>query len=243
MITLCIDIGNTLTKLAIFSHNDMTDFRAIDSNNFKALDQLIQDSHIEAAIISSVSGMPDTIVKTVKDKVLKWIILDHQTSLPIENFYETRETLGNDRLAAVAGGHYLYPAYDLLIIDAGTAIKYDIINRRGQYLGGSISPGLQMRFKALNTFTERLPLLDPVENIPDIGRNTSEAIRVGVQRGLLFEIESTIEFYKHSYPELKVLLTGGDTKLFDHKLKNAIFVVSNLVMIGLNRILSYNIKA
>jgi type III pantothenate kinase len=242
MITLCIDIGNTLTKLAIFRNNEMTDFRIIDINNFLTVDHLIQDSLVEAAIISNVSELPDALLKTIGEKVNRWMVLDHQLPLPFENCYETKETLGKDRLAAVSGGQYLYPGSDLLIIDAGTAIKYDIINRQGQYLGGNISPGLQMRFKALNYYTNQLPLLDPVDHLPNIGRNTNEAIRVGVQRGILFEIESTIGFYKHIYPELKVLLTGGDTKLLDNKLKNVIFVVPNLVMIGLNRILNYNIQ-
>jgi len=242
MITLCIDIGNTLTNLAIFRNNEMTDFRIIDINNFLTVDHLIQDSHVEAAIISNVSDLPDALLKTIGEKVNRWMVLDHQLPLPFENCYETKETLGKDRLAAVSGGQYLYPGSDLLIIDAGTAIKYDIINRQGQYLGGNISPGLQMRFKALNYYTNQLPLLDPVDHLPNIGRNTNEAIRVGVQRGILFEIESTIGFYKHLYPELKVLLTGGDTKLLDNKLKNVIFVVPNLVMIGLNRILNYNIQ-
>ena len=153
MITLCIDIGNTLTKLAIFRNNEMTDFRIIDINNFLTVDHLIQDSHVEAAIISNVSDLPDALLKTIGEKVNRWMVLDHQLPLPFENCYETKETLGKDRLAAVSGGQYLYPGSDLLIIDAGTAIKYDIINRQGQYLGGNISPGLQMRFKALNYYT------------------------------------------------------------------------------------------
>jgi type III pantothenate kinase len=242
MVTLCIDNGNTLTKCAVFKNDEMINFRAIDPNNYTVISQVIQNAHIEAAIMSSVSAVPDTLMKSLRKEVKNFILLDHQTPLPIENCYETKETLGKDRLAAVLGAHHLYPADDLLVIDAGTAITYDIINHHGQYLGGNISPGLQMRFKALNYFTTQLPLLNPVDKIPDIGKNTTEAIEIGVQQGILFEVEGTIEHYKQSYPHLKVLMTGGDAKFFDNKLKSMIFVVSNLVMIGLNRILKYNLS-
>jgi type III pantothenate kinase len=197
---------------------------------------------IDAAILSSVSVVPETLKKAINDAVKKFILLDHETSLPIENCYETKETLGKDRLAAVVGGNFLYPNTNLLVVDAGTAITYDIMDKQGQYLGGNISAGLQMRFKALNYFTNQLPLLDPVDHIPLFGRNTKEAILVGVQNGLLFEVDSTIEHYRGPYPGLKVLLTGGDAKFFENKLKSIIFVVSNLVMIGLNRILIHNIE-
>jgi type III pantothenate kinase len=188
-----------------------------------------------------VSVVPESLKKVIEGEVKNTILLDHETLLPIENCYQTKDTLGKDRLAAVVGGNHLYPETDLLIIDAGTAITYDIINRHGQYLGGNISPGLQMRFKALNYFTNQLPLLDPNESIPQFGRNTNEAILVGVQNGLLFEVEKSIELYRNLYPEMKILVTGGDTKFFENKLKSIIFVVSNLVMIGLNRILIHNL--
>jgi len=242
MVTLCIDNGNTLTKLAIFQNNELTNFRIIDAHHPQFLKQIIKGVNVEAAILSSVGIIPDTIKKMIGDEVEKVILLDHETPLPIENCYQTKETLGKDRIAAVVGGSYLYPGADLLIIDAGTAITYDILNRSGQYLGGNISPGLQMRFKALNYFTNKLPMLDTVDSTPVFGRNTNEAIQVGVQHGLIFEVEKSIDLYRNLYPGLKVLLTGGDSKFFENKLKNTIFVISNLVMVGLNRILIHNIR-
>src|ERR1035437_1677636 len=240
MVTLCIDNGNTLTKLAIFKNSELIGFRIIDTNNLQVVSQLIKEMSVEAAILSSVSVVPESLTKIIDKEIEKFILLDHETLLPIENCYQTKETLGKDRLAVVVGGNYLYPETNLMIIDAGTAITYDIINKQNQYLGGNISLGLQMRFKALNHFTNKLPLLEPVDSVPHFGHNTSEAILVGVQNGLLFEVEKSIELYKNLFPGLKVLLTGGDTKFFENKLKNTIFVVSNLVMIGLNRILNYN---
>jgi type III pantothenate kinase len=242
MVTLCIDNGNTLTKLAIFKNNELIGFRIIDANNIQIVAQLIKEMSVEAVILSSVSIVPESLKEVIDNEIASVILLDHATLLPIENCYQTKETLGKDRLAAVVGGNYLYPETDLMIIDAGTAITYDILNKQNQYLGGNISPGLQMRFKALNHFTNKLPLLDPVEHIPHFGRNTNEAILVGVQNGLLFEVERSIELYENLFPGLKVILTGGDAKFFENKLKNTIFVVSNLVMIGLNRILIYNME-
>ena len=242
MVTLCIDNGNTLTKLAIFKNNELIGFRIIDANNMQVVSRLIKEMDVEAAILASVSVVPVSLTEIIDKEIGKVILLDHETLLPIENFYQTKETLGKDRLAAVVGGNYLYPETNLMIVDAGTAITYDIINNQNQYLGGNISPGLQMRFKALNYFTNKLPLLDPVDTILHFGRNTNEAVLVGVQNGLLFEVEKSIEQYKNLFPGLKILLTGGDTKFFENKLKNTIFVVSNLVMIGLNRILNYNLE-
>lgn len=242
MANFCIDIGNTLTKVAMFQNMQMTDFRVIERNNEVSIPDLLDIQHSDSAIISSVSVLPAELITSLQSKLNKVIVLDHNTPLPIENLYETRETLGKDRLAAVAGAHYLYPHDDLLVIDAGTAITYDLINRQGQYLGGNIAPGITMRYNALHHFTGKLPLLGPVAQAPAFGKNTTDAITAGVQQGILLEVDGTILHFKQYFPDLKVLFTGGDTKYFVNKLKNAIFVVSNLVMIGLNRILINNVK-
>ena len=242
MVSLCFDIGNTFTKLAVFKNNEIINFRTIDKDNITVVDQIIEENQVETAIVSSVSEIPDLLVTTLENKIGKVIRLTAETKLPIENCYETKESLGKDRLASVVGANYLYPGIDLLIIDAGTAIKYDFINHKSQYLGGDISPGLQMRFKALHQFTNRLPLVETNFESYLYGKNTTDAIRAGVQNGMIFEIDGTIDHFKELYPGLKVLFTGGDAKFFDNKLKNVIFVLSNLVMIGLNRILVYNVQ-
>jgi type III pantothenate kinase len=166
--------------------------------------------------------------------------LSANTPLPIENRYLTKETLGKDRIAAVVGAYDLYPNQNLLVIDAGTAITYDFINEKGQYLGGNISPGIEMRFKALNYYTGKLPRVQPKEWNKLYGSTTEEAILGGVLNGVVFEVDKTIESFKEFYKNLKVIITGGDAEFFDNKLKNSFFVNFNLLALGLNRILEYN---
>lgn len=239
MATLCIDIGNTLIKAAVFHNNKLIDFHPVDAQNNDELSRLITRFNVDAAILSSVAAIPENLLELLRS-LNTFIVLDHTTPLPIENLYETKESLGKDRIAAVVGAHFLYPDNDLLVIDAGTAITYDIITAKGQYLGGNIAPGLQMRFKALSHFTSRLPLLEPRKDIPPFGKNTNEAIQTGVQQGILCEADGFINLYEVQFPGLKAVFTGGDANFFDKKLKSTIFVVSNLVMIGLNRILIHN---
>jgi pantothenate kinase, type III len=242
MVSLCFDVGNTLIKLAVFNNNGIIHFQTVSRDSLSAINQIIEEYAVESSIIASVSEIPQGLESALQQRLGQCLILSHTTRLPIENCYETKETLGKDRLAAVVGANHLHPGSDVLVIDAGTAITYDLITKNNQYLGGNISPGLQMRFKALNHFTNKLPLLEPDKHSVSYGRNTTEAIKAGVQNGMIFEIDGTIDSFNEQYPGLKVLFTGGDAKFFENKLKNTIFVVSNLVMIGLNRILAYNLQ-
>ena len=172
----------------------------------------------------------------------RFVELDHLTELPIENLYETPETLGKDRIAAAVGANELFPDQNLLIIDAGTAITYDLVSEKNQFIGGNISPGLEMRFKALNHFTGKLPLVNYSDDFETVGRNTIDAIRAGVQNGILFEIAQTIDLFNRNYQNLHIIMTGGDSYFFDKKLNYSIFVNFNLTLIGLNRILEHNAK-
>jgi len=166
--------------------------------------------------------------------------LDTSTLLPITLNYKTLETLGKDRIALAVAAAQLYPHKNVLIIDAGTCITYDFIDKHKEYQGGSISPGIQMRFKALNTFTDKLPLINPTDNVELLGKSTSESISSGVMNGVYSEIDGIIDKYKINFPDIEVILTGGDIIYFDKKLKNNIFANSNLVLKGLNMILDYN---
>lgn len=240
MKSICIDIGNTLIKFSAFFGNEMVHFELVEKSKISRIIGFIKDRKIEYGILSSVAEVPEDVLTFLKVHLKMFINLDHKTLIPVENFYDTKETLGKDRLAAIIGANFLYPGENSLVIDAGSAITYDLINSKGQFLGGNISPGIQMRYKALHTFTKRLPLIELSTEIPLFGKNTTDAIRVGVQMGVIYEIDGTIDKYKELYPDLKVILTGGDNKYFDNKLKNSIFVVPNLVLIGLNRILNYN---
>lgn len=205
---------------------------------------MLKDEHIQLnqAILSSVKPVDEELIRFLSQNFQLFIELDHHTPLPIENLYETPETLGKDRIAAAVGANELFPGQNILIIDAGTAITYDVVSEKNEFLGGNISPGLQMRFKALNHFTGKLPLINYSDEFQLIGRNTEEAIRAGVQNGILYEIERTIETFNRNYENLQIVMTGGDSIFFDKKLNYSIFVHFNLTLIGLNRILEHNAK-
>ncbi len=205
---------------------------------------MLKDEHpqMTQAILSSVKPVDDEILQFLSGNFDLFIELDHQTELPIENLYETPETLGKDRLAAAVGANELFPDQNLLIIDAGTAITYDLVSEKNEFVGGNISPGLQMRFKALNHFTGKLPLVSYSDEFQEIGRNTTDAIRAGVQNGILYEIAQTIELFNKNYQNLQIVMTGGDSIFFDKKLNYSIFVHFNITLIGLNRILEHNAK-
>jgi type III pantothenate kinase len=206
--------------------------------------QLLKDEHplLNSAILSSVKSYPEELKSFLSVHFNFFIELGHDTPVPIEVLYETPQTLGKDRIAAAVGANELFPGQNLLIIDAGTAITYELVTEGNCYLGGNISPGLEMRFKALNHFTGQLPLIDKADSFPLMGRNTTEAILAGVQNGLIYEIEQTIASFNRNYQNLQIIMTGGDAVFFVKNLNYPIFVNFNLTLIGLNRILEYNAK-
>lgn len=239
---LNIDIGNTRNKLAIFDQNKIVEIIISDEINPKLLKNITDKyKNINNVIISSVKGYNSKLTNYLKLNFAHFIELSDKTKIPIENLYKTKETLGKDRLAAVVGANNIFPNTNVLVIDMGTAITFDFINSKAQYLGGTISPGLEMRFKSLNHFTDKLPLVEKENNFQLIGKSTEEAIISGVQNGIIFEIDSYINQLKHKHENLKTILTGGDAIFFDKKLKNTIFVNLNLNFIGLNKILEHNI--
>ncbi len=203
---------------------------------------MLKDEHVQMnkAILCSTKEVDKTIIQFLKGNFKQFIELNHQTKLPIANLYQTPETLGKDRLASAIGANELFPNQNILVIDAGTALTYDFVSDKNQYLGGNISPGLQMRFKALHKFTGKLPLINSSASFSEIGKNTDEAIRGGVQNGILFEIEKTIELFDAKYDNLQVILTGGDSVFISQLMPEKVLVHLNLTLIGLNTILEYN---
>ena len=168
------------------------------------------------------------------------MILTDKKKVPLTNKYKTPNTLGKDRLAGVIGVTSLYPKKDILVFDAGTCLTMDFVNKKGEYIGGRISPGIEMRYKALHTFTDKLPLGQKEKTTPIIGDDTHSSIASGVQQGILAEVKSIISEYKLRNPDTIVVVTGGDCFFFEKELKNSIFANPNLVLIGLNEILDYN---
>lgn len=238
---LVIDQGNTLIKVALFKNDNIEWIRTFSSfSSIEAQSSELNELNINAGIISSVSSDPVTITSLLP--AINWLVLDQNTSLPVINLYDTPETLGKDRIAGAVAASAIFPGKDVLIIDAGTAITYDLINKEKKYLGGSIAPGLGIRFKGLHTFTGRLPLYQPDYFIGVTGKNTYESIMSGVMTGTLFEMEGFISSYKEKYPELITILTGGDANYFDKISKSNIFALPNLVLNGLKLILQHNLE-
>ncbi len=238
---LVIDIGNTHIKTAIFNGTDIVD-SLIDDVKGEKVSDFIRKNHqkIEKSLVAEVIEMPKNLKKTIKNIGQRLIELNADTPIPFNNNYHSKSTLGKDRIAAIAGACLLYPSRNVLVIDAGTAVTYDLKTADEEYVGGNISPGLAMRFKALYNHTAQLPLVTYSDEFGLIGENTESAIRSGVQNGILYEMNTYLEIMRNKYDKLVVLLTGGDAHFFDNKLKKPIFVISDLTLIGLNFILQYN---
>lgn len=239
-LNLIIDIGNTAAKVALFDGGEMVEVLTESNQSLDCLEALCAKYPVEQGIVATVIDLSERVLAALVALPFPLLWLDSKTPLPVTNLYETPETLGYDRMAAVVGANEQYPRRDILVIDAGTCITYEFIDSKGQYHGGNISPGMQMRFKALNQFTGRLPLIDSNGRKLPMGRDTETAIRAGVLKGMEYEISGYIESMKHKYPELLVFLTGGDDFSFDSSVKSAIFADRFLVLKGLNRILNYN---
>ena len=254
---LIIDQGNTNIKFVIFCKDKIIDIKNYKEdkkkNNYicNFVSEIFLEHRINKAIYSSVAGYNKELVDSLKEAILfkkdgtnkeikNIYFLDEKILLPIKNLYETPKTLGNDRIAAAIGANYLFPKKNVLIIDIGTAITYDFVNNKAEYVGGNISPGIDIRFKALNKYTKKLPLLKKEKKDCDFGRNTKNAIIFGVQKGIFHEINGYIVDFQEKYENSKIIFTGGDTFFFDKLLKRYIFAEPNLVSIGLNRILKYN---
>ena len=238
---LVIDIGNTRTKFSVFNRGEVLITVPVDEFKSEHIG-VLKNEHpgLNNVIISATKNYPLELKNALQQNFEQFIELGANTPLPIENCYETKDTLGKDRIAAVVGAYDLYPQNNLLIIDAGTAITYDILNDKKQYLGGNISPGIDMRFKALFEFTEKLPLVKQKQYNKLYGTSTENAICAGVQNGVVFEVDGAIDTFKEFYNNLKVIITGGNAEFFEKKLKNSFFVHFNLIAMGLNRILEYN---
>ena len=239
---LCIDQGNSRTKVGVFDHDKLIETFVYDQFGQNEISIIVDKFDINQCIISSVISDNATLLDELKASFSSFLELSHGVAIPIENRYSTPDTLGKDRLAAVIGASFLCPSSEILVIDAGTAITYDFIDSKKVYWGGNIAPGLDLRLRALHEFTQKLPLVSAKNETPFIGNSTNSAILSGVIYGIVFEIDGYINELKIKYPQLSTFLTGGSTFYFATKLKNAIFAERNLVLIGLNRILQYNVQ-
>lgn len=241
MANLVIDIGNTRIKVAVFDLGQLIVTFPTEELRSKHL-QILKNDYpaIDRVIVSSVREHDAWLLKSLKKIFTSVIELNHSTPLPIKNCYDTPETLGKDRIAAAVGANQLYPNNNLMIIDAGTAITYDHVNEKNEYLGGFITPGLRMRFNALHQYTSKLPLLNPEFFEAYSGLNTYESIQGGIQYGLEGEIQRMVSIFNSNGKDFKIILTGGDANYFEKLVKSYKFVALELTLIGLNRILEFN---
>lgn len=237
---LVLDIGNTFTKIAVFEKQAMHSLKILRSNeHLKSIDYIRKLDEIYAVIVSSVVDIPDELLAVLQE-FPQCVVLDAATPLPISIDYKTPATLGRDRIAAMVAAAHKFPGHNVLSIDAGTCITYDFLHSENCYMGGSISPGVSMRFKALHTFTGQLPLMDGRHDCCFIGKSTAESILSGVLNGIVYEMEGFIKGYTETYEDLRVIVSGGDMIYFEKRLKSSIFAVPNMVLLGLNQILDFN---
>ena len=248
---LCIDQGNSRTKVALMTDegkiiNDFI-YKQFSSAEVERLFDLYE---ITDSIISSVVNIEAAVVNTLHRRSQHFVLFDHNTPVPIVNTYDTPQTLGQDRLAAAVGAKSLCPNENLLIIDAGSAITYDFVTDKGEYIGGNIAPGLKMRFTMLQRMTKKLPLVDADENelVPLFGKNTRDAIVAGVIRGIAYEVKGYMRTLREKIPHFRTYLTGGHAAYIlnnvrtSHSEKREITYEKHLVLIGLNEILVFNKK-
>lgn len=237
---LVADVGNTRSKAAVFDDgillSEVVIFAEDDLLPLQTLIETWQPTH---SILGSVADNADTVVALLKQHT-HTIQLSSRLIFPFTNEYATPDTLGMDRVAGVAGAVQLFAAHNCLVIDAGTCVTFDFVTNDNRYLGGAISPGLNMRLKAMHTFTQRLP--DLTFELPDnfIGDSTKGSMLSGAYFGLLGEINDTIARYEEQFGEVQVILCGGDAVLFDKRTKKSIFAAPDLVLHGLFKILQLN---
>lgn len=237
---LIIDAGNTRVKVVVFKEDSLIEMQVCDTSSLQATFLNFFSKHcFTQAILSSVGGLTDEI-RALIPKEVPLLVLSNTTKVPFQNLYKTPKTLGVDRIALVSAASVQFPKQNVLVIDAGTCVTFDCINASNSYLGGAISPGLQMRYTALNTFTEKLPKLtfDAPKHL--IGDDTETSMHSGVVNGLVAEINGIIDAYRDLYSDLTVVLTGGDMNYLSKRLKNGIFANPNFLIEGLDAILKYN---
>ena len=237
MANLLIDIGNSNCKVAYCHGSELGEiFRSSSSDLLEFILSIISDSHIKVIVLSTVREDDLHMQSVLRTKCERLIVLNKDTELPEGfSFGFQPKTLGTDRLAGALAVAKLFPGKDCIKFDFGTALTIDRITKEGVYAGGNISLGLQSRFKALNAFTKRLPLVAPTENFNETGTDTVGAITAGVVLGVIFEVEGYIRKNK----DCIAVFTGGDSVFFAKKMDTPVFVIQNLVLIGLAIIADY----
>ncbi len=239
---LIIDIGNSKIKIAVYEGKNLVEFGTLPKLTYKKFEDYFKKyPTIKSCLICSVSDDIEAL-KALLEQHIPVTVFNHKTKIPVTNLYSTPKSLGYDRLAGAIGAANLNPGKNVLVIDSGTCVTYNFVTAKGEYLGGSITPGLDMRFSALNHFTAKLPLVEYEEIDQLTGNDTKYSILTGVINGMSYEMRGFIDAYRSKYKDLVVVLTGGNAPRFEKALKNSIFAHPNLVVWGLKVILDHNEK-
>ncbi len=241
--TLCIDWGNTLVKAAVFNEENklVRSYQFGSETAGDSFHSIINEHQPDAAIFSSVAGHFAGVQDQIRGQVKHFIVLDMHTSLPIMNAYSSPETLGTDRLAMAVGARAAYPDRNILAVGLGTCITYNFVQKNRAFRGGAISPGLNMRLRAMHEWTERLPEVKAEGEVLLLGYDTPTSMRSGAIYGMASEIDGMVQAFAAQYPDFNAVLTGGDAPLLANKLKSEIFADPDLLMKGLNLILKHNV--
>jgi type III pantothenate kinase len=237
---LVIDVGNSRIKAAVFESNTLQELRVVVAEEVSIQVSKIIQKHpkIKAIVLSSVGNSILDLLQEVAQTIPVYSI-SQQSIFPFRSAYATPTTLGVDRMVLALGAVLQFPGQNRLVIDAGTCITYEYISSDDVYLGGAISPGIEMRYKALHAYTAKLPLLEKKYPEYPIGNSTAESMHVGVVQGVLHEIEGTIAAYEAQLGKFIIILTGGDAEFLAKRVKNTIFANSNFLLEALNQTYQY----
>jgi len=231
--TICFDFGNTRLKAAIFTDGEFKEEIFFENDNEAAINAALEKYKPQRSILSSVIDHNPALETLLAEKTIF-----HKLSAATKINFSTAsvgkpETIGADRLALCAAAVHFYPGKNNLIIGLGSCITYNFINQYHQFLGGGISPGMDMRFKSMHDYTAKLPLITASWNFPLIGYDTKTNMLSGVINGMISEIDGIIEKYEAKYGNFNVVLTGGNSGYFASQLKNKIFADHNFLFKGL----------
>lgn len=237
--TLCLDFGNTRLKTALFENGELKEVILLNEDVLTHLHEIIEQHQPSRSILSSVVHHDAKIEELLKSKT-SFHLLNNESKLPFTIPVGKPETVGADRLAIAAASVFLFPGKNNLVIGLGSCITFNFINQAHELMGGSISPGMEMRFKAMHHFTAKLPLVEADWNVPLIGYDTKTNLQTGVVLGMAKEIDGMIEAYNEKFGNFNAVLTGGDIAVFEPHLKNKIFADPDLIFKGLYAISQIN---
>jgi type III pantothenate kinase len=231
-VTLCFDFGNSRLKCGVFENDIFSQEIILQNDSNETIKNLIDSFHPDKSILSSViKHNPE--IETILSGASRFHKLSHLTQLNFTTPVNKPETIGTDRLALAAAAVHFFPGQNNLVIGLGSCITYNFINQYDQFIGGAISPGMEMRFRAMNDFTDKLPLVQKDWHFPVVAYDTKTNLQSGVIAGITFEIEGFINFYAGKYNNYNVVLTGGDCEYFARRIKNRIFADNNFLFKGL----------